>query len=113
MRICTICEEEFDPQSPAKRKVGGIISHCVECSEENAVKYVGLSAADGKQAQATILKFESEEDKKKYVAFWQNNSGLHRGKVCSLGRHLSTDPGVKFKTVVAHNPTNSKGRANG
>jgi hypothetical protein len=61
--ICKICNEEFNHNSPEKKKAGGLINCCPDCSEETTVKYVGVSSADGKQAQATILKFESEKDK--------------------------------------------------
>lgn len=110
IKVCVECEEEFDLNSQAKKLAGGKITNCAECSEETAVKYAGVQAADGKQSQAAILKFESESDKKRYIAFWQNNSGLHRGKSAQLGAHLSTDPGIKFETVVAHEATNHKGK---
>lgn len=108
---CRDCGFEFDLHSPEKRKVGGLMTSCPDCSEENTVKYAGVQAADGKQSQATILRFESEQDKSKYISFWQNNSGLFRGKNCQLGSHLSTTPKVNFKTVTGFNPTNHKGKA--
>jgi hypothetical protein len=108
--ICKICDEYFDHNSIEKKKSGGLITTCPDCSEETTVKYVGVSSADGKQAQATILKFESEQDKERYIRFWQNNSGLHKGKSCTLGNHLSTDPKIKFKTVSGFTPTNHKGK---
>jgi len=108
--ICIICNEEFDSNSSEKRKVGGLINNCPDCSEETTIKYMGVSSADGKQAQATILKFESEEDKEKYIKFWKNNSGFNKGKSCQLGSHLSTDPKIKFKTISGFNPTNHKGK---
>jgi len=110
MQICIHCGDEFDLRSLAKRQAGGRINECPECSQENTIKYAGVQAADGKQAQATILKFESEGDKQAYLAFWQNNSGLHKGKSCQLGNHLSTTPSVKFQTITAFNPTNHKGK---
>lgn len=110
IKVCVECDEEFDLNSQAKKLAGGKVNTCEFCSEEIAVKYAGVQAADGKQSQATILKFESETDKKRYIAFWQNNSGLHRGKSAQLGNHLSTDPGIKFETVVAHEATNHKGK---
>jgi len=110
LRVCVNCEEEFDLYSEAKRQAGGLAIHCPDCSEETAVRYAGVQAADGKQAQATILKFESNQDRNRYINFWQNNSGLHKSRACQLGRHLSTDPGIKFETIVAHNPTNHKGK---
>lgn len=108
---CRECEEEFDPLSKAKKSAGGLIFLCPSCSEENVVKYAGVQSADGKQSQATILKFGSEADKKAYLRFWQNNSGLHKNKSCQLGNHLSTDPGIKFETITEFNPTNHKGKA--
>jgi hypothetical protein len=111
MRICIECEIEFDERSPEKRRVGGLISCCPDCSKETTIKYAGVQAADGKQAQATILKFKSEQDKKQYINFWQNNSGFHKGKSCQLGAHLSTTPNISFQTITAFNPTNHKGKA--
>ncbi len=111
MRICIECEVEFDERSIEKKRVGGLISCCPDCSKETTVKYAGVQAADGKQSQATILKFKSEQDKVKYINFWQNNSGLHRGKSCQLGSHLSTTPNVQFETVQTFIPTNHKGKS--
>ena len=59
-----------------KKKAGGLIIFCPSCSEETTVKYAGVQSADGKGAQASILKFQSEKDRSRYIAFWQNNSGL-------------------------------------
>lgn len=109
--ICTKCEDEFDPHSPAKRKAGGLINNCPDCSEETEVKVAGVQAADGKQAQATILRFKSEKDKEDYIRFWKNNSGYNKGKSCQLGSHLSTTPAISFETVVKFSPTNHKGKA--
>ncbi len=108
---CAECGFEFDLFSPEKRRAGGKAIHCVDCSEEVAVRYAGVQSADGKSAQATILKFQSEQDRNNYISFWQNNSGLHKGKSCQLGGHLSTTPSVTFQTVVGFNPTNHKGKA--
>lgn len=108
---CVICGIDFNPLSPEKKRVGGLRVNCPDCSEETTVKYAGVQAADGKQSQATILKFGSQKDKEKYISFWQNNSGLHKSRSCQLGNHLSTTPNIKFETVVAFNPTNHKGKA--
>jgi DNA-directed RNA polymerase subunit RPC12/RpoP len=110
-KFCSECGEEFDLHSPEKRRAGGKSIHCPNCSEETAIKYVGLQSADGKAPQATILKFKNEQDKRRYIHFWQNNSGLHKSKSCQLGAHLSTDPGVQFETIVGFNPTNHKGKS--
>ncbi len=107
---CKECGVDFDLHSAEKRRVGGLICNCPDCSEDNVIKYAGVQAADGKQSQATILKFNSEQDKNQYLAFWQNNSGLHKGKSCQLGNHLSTTPSIKFETITGFNPTNHKGK---
>lgn len=111
MMTCRDCSEDFDLFSHAKRTAGGLINLCPDCSSEPAVKYAGVQAADGKQAQATILKFTSQADKTAYVNFWRNNSGMNVGKSCQLGAHLSTTPNVKFETITAFQPTNHKGKA--
>jgi hypothetical protein len=110
-KTCIHCEEEFDLNSPAKKKAGGKINECPDCAEESAIKYAGVQAADGKQSQATILKFNSDKDRENYISFWKNNSGFNKGKSCQLGNHLSTTPDIKFETIVDHIPTNHKGKA--
>lgn len=111
IQVCFECEAEFDVHSMQKRAAGGRVNQCPDCSEETAVRYIGLQSADGKQSQATILKFSSDSDRSKYLEFWKNNSGLYRGKSCQLGGHLSTTPAVKFETVTGFSPTNHKGKA--
>jgi hypothetical protein len=111
MKICQECEEEFNLLSPEKKKAGGLATTCPSCSEETAVKYAGVQSADGKGAQASILKFQSEKDRTRYIQFWQNNSGLFKSKNCQIGKGLSTDPGIKFETIVSFTPTNHKGKA--
>jgi len=108
---CKECGEEFDLFSDEKKAAGGKVFHCPSCSEEVAIKYAGVSSADGKQSQATILKFSSRQDREKYLDFWRNNSGFNKGKSCQLGNHLSTTPGIAFETVAAFSPTNHKGKA--
>lgn len=110
IRICLLCEEEYEDSSQAKIKAGGLITHCPDCSSESEVKYIGLQSADGKQPQATILQFNSDSDRNKYLAFWKNNTGFNKGKSCQLGNHLSTTPKINFKTVSGFNPTNHKGK---
>lgn len=110
LRECVVCESAFDPRSPAKQRAGGRINTCPQCSSESTVRYLGLQAGDGKQAGITVLKFESDSDRQKYADFWRNNSGMHKGKSCQLGTHLSTTPGVKYKTVSQSTATNHKGK---
>lgn len=110
LRNCIECDSKFDPNSPAKRRAGGRVNTCPDCSEEPVVRYLGLQAGDGKQAGVTILSFDSMADREKYADFWKNNSGLHKGKSCQLGSHTSTTPGVSFRTVTQSTATNHKGR---
>lgn len=111
IKICEVCEIEFNLLSSAKRSSGGKVNHCPDCSVETEIKYAGVQAADGKQSQATILKFKSEADKDNYIRFWKNNSGYNKGKSCQLGNHLSTTPNIEFQTLVDFKPTNHKGKA--
>jgi hypothetical protein len=111
LRDCVSCGSKYDTMSPAKIRAGGLITTCPDCSDEPAVKYLGLANGDGKQASVTVLSFGSTADRDRYASFWRNNSGIHKGKSCQLGSHLSTDPGVKFRTVTQSTATNHKGRA--
>lgn len=110
MKECSECGANFDPRSPAKRLAGGRINTCPDCSQESTVKYLGLSAGDGKQAGITVLKFESKEDREEYRQAWWVNSGMMVGKSCQLGFQKRT-PNVKFKTITQSTATNHKGRA--
>lgn len=108
---CKICEEEFNEKSPEKKRAGGLINNCPDCSIEHTAKYAGVASADGKMGQISILKFKSNADRENYLSFWQNNSGLHKSKSCQLGNHLSTTPNVSFETIQGFKPTNHKGKA--
>lgn len=110
LRECNICGCDFNPRSAEKRRVGGLVSTCPECSVENSTKYLGLSAGDGKQAGITVLKFETQADREAYRQMWWVNSGMMVGKSCQLGIQTPT-PGVRFKTVTQSTATNHKGRA--
>jgi hypothetical protein len=84
--------------SPEKRRVGGLITCCPDCSSESVPKYLGLQSADGKAAGVTILKFDSEADREEYRQMWWVNSGMMVGKSCQLGFQKRT-PNVKFTKV--------------
>ena len=112
IRICAECEGEYDLHSPEKRRAGGKIYHCPDCAVETTVKYIGVSAGEGKAANISILKFNSESDRATYLQFWQANSGLHKGKSCQLSRGLKSTPAISFSTkaeFVANR--NHKGKA--
>jgi hypothetical protein len=109
--ICILCEEEFDVNSPEKRRAGGKINHCPDCSEETEVRYLGVQNASGKQSGIEILSFDCKGDREEYRFFWQNNSGLFTGKSCQISR-LAATPNVRF-TKIAENRgcDNHKGQA--
>lgn len=111
MRICAACGDDFDPRSPEKRRAGGLSTHCSDCSEETSVRYAGVQAGEGKGASVQILKFQSTEDRQKYMDFWWVNSGMMVGKQCQMGLRKST-PAVSFETraTFTFNP-NHKGKA--
>ena len=112
MRTCKECGIEFDLDLKHKMKVMGLASHCVDCSEETVVKYAGVAAGEGKQGAVQVLKFNSVEDRKNYLSYWQANSGLHKGKSCQLGWGTKSTPGIKFQTVATFTGnTNHKGKA--
>ena len=97
-RQCVVCGVDFDPCSPAKRKAGGLITHCPDCSDESTPRYLGLQSADGKSAGVTILKFDSEREREEYRQMWWVNSGMMVGKQCQLGLQKRT-PNVRFTKV--------------
>lgn len=108
--ICTECDSSFDSNSKEKKRAGGLINHCPDCSEETSVKVVAVSGSDGKMAGIEILRFETEEDKKQYIEFWRINSGIYKGKSCQLKGNVST-PSIKFKKIYENHPNgNHKGK---
>ncbi len=109
-KICIACEDEFDLNSPAKLKAGGLSTHCPDCSDEPAIPYLGVSAGDGKGNSLNILAFKSEEDRTKYKHFWDNITGKHKGKVCCLSKTAKTDPGISFTTITQDKASNHKGK---
>ena len=110
MRVCLVCGDEFDPRSPAKRRAGGLSTHCENCSEETEVRYAGISSGEGKQAQVQVLRFQSQEDRKDYLRYWAANSGLNTGKNCQLA-YRAKETGIKFQTVATFSGVvNHKGK---
>ena len=88
IKTCKHCNVEFDTHSTAKRQAGGKINECPSCGEElgteTAVKYLGLSAGDGKASALSIVAFESDEDRAAYSSAWKAVTGFHKGKSCHL-----------------------------
>lgn len=64
---CEVCGKEFDPNSREKKLAGGKYRHCPTCSDEQVLKYVGVTNAEGKQAGVQILQFESAHDRDRYL----------------------------------------------
>jgi hypothetical protein len=111
IRECIECGDTFDTYSPAKRRSGGFMTHCPDCSEETTVKYAGFSSGEGKMASVQIMKFSSEQDRQKYMAYWRASSGLNTGKNCQLGFRAS-EPNVSREIVITQaGNTNHKGKA--
>ena len=111
MRECVECGVEFDPRSKAKRLAGGLATHCVECSDETSVRYLGISAGEGKQASVQVLKFKSNTDRAAYQAYWKASSGLNTGKQCQLG-FRANEVNIEFETKATFTGnTNHKGKA--
>lgn len=110
-RDCVECGLSFDPTSKAKRAVGGLSTHCVDCSEETTVRYAGISAGEGKQASVQVLKFQSDADRKAYLRYWAASSGLNTGKQCQMA-FRAKETGIKFETKATFTGNaNHKGKA--
>ena len=111
MRECIECGGEFDPRSKAKRAVGGLATHCPDCSEETSVRYLGISAGEGKQASVQVLKFQSNEDRAAYQDYWRASSGLNTGKQCQMA-FRANEVNIKFETRATFKANeNHKGKA--
>jgi hypothetical protein len=109
-RVCIECDEEFDSSSFQKRKAGGLIDHCPDCSTEKVPKALGFASGDGKMASISILKFKSENDARAMKEYWARASGLRKGKSCQLHQPSLTAPMVSFKTVLQSQSANHKGK---
>lgn len=110
-RTCSECDGLFDPHSREKRRAGGLANHCPDCSVDDTVRYLGISAGEGKQASVQVLKFGSQGDRDKYQRYWKASSGLNTGKNCQLG-YRANEVNVKFETratFIANE--NHKGKA--
>ena len=113
--ICVHCEYDFDPRGARTRRAGGKINECADCVEElgteTAVKYLGCTSADGKMGGVCILAFESKEAPESYRKAWNNNSGMHKGKVAALSGSNTAMSGMEFRQVGENfGNSNHKGR---
>ena len=92
IKKCKHCGEEFDTQSPAKKRSGGYINECPDCVEElgteTTIRYRGVIGAAGKMAALSIVAFDSQEDADAYVATF-NSCGFGRRKTnnCNTIKH--------------------------
>lgn len=110
-KTCIECDALFDPQSREKRRAGGLSTHCPDCSDETSVRYLGISAGEGKQASVQVLKFASEGDREAYKKFWKATSGLNTGKQCQM-QFRAKEPGIHFETKATFvGNVNHKGKA--
>jgi hypothetical protein len=110
-KVCVECDGIFDPHSREKRRAGGLSTHCPECSDETSVRYLGISAGEGKQASVQVLKFSSESDRERYQRYWKASSGLNTGKNCQLG-YRANELNISFETRATFTGNvNAKGKA--
>jgi hypothetical protein len=110
-KTCVECDGLFDPQSREKRKIGGYANTCADCSYDDTVRYLGISAGEGKQASVQVLKFGSQGDRDKYQRYWKASSGLNTGKQCQMA-FRANEVNVKFETRATFTGnTNNKGKA--
>ena len=111
MRTCVECDATFDSSSRAKRRAGGLATQCPECSTDDTVRYLGISAGEGKQASVQVLKFDSQGDREQYKRYWAASSGLNTGKQCQM-QFRAKEPAVKFQTKATFTDNvNHKGKA--
>ena len=101
--ICVHCDYDFDPRGTRKILAGGKINECADCVEElgteTAVKYLGCASADGKMGGISILAFKSNEARETYREAWNNNNGMHKGKVAALSGSNTAMSGMEFRQV--------------
>jgi hypothetical protein len=110
-KVCVECDALFDPQSREKRRVGGLSTTCVDCSVDDTVRYLGISAGEGKQAAVQVLKFGSKRDREAYKQYWKATSGLNTGKQCQM-HFRAKEPAVSFETKATFTGNvNHKGKA--
>ena len=108
IKTCKHCDEEFNPNSQRKKRVGGYINECADCVEElgteTAVRYRGVVTGDGKMAAISIIKFESEADANDYVKSYNSSSGWNARKENRCNQ-------IKFNHVGANiGNSNHKGK---
>lgn len=69
-KICETCGESFNPNSPEKRKAGGLIVHCPNCSFEREFKTFAVVEGDivDKETQIKIVRVRRPKKKSEEIA---------------------------------------------
>jgi hypothetical protein len=75
VRECAVCGEEYDP---SRKRKGGYIQHCDDCSEEKVEKYLGRPGLTNKDASVTILRTD--------LQYWKEQ--LERENAIGFGANL-------------------------
>lgn len=109
-KICIVCDGEFDPHSAEKKRAGGKINHCPDCSEENEPRVLGLSSGDGKMAAINIVKCASIAEAEQLKRYWRKASGLNKGKQCQMHNPGLVMPHVSFEIISKSGSMNHKGK---
>ena len=93
IKECKHCGDEFETNSPTKKRVGGYIDECPWCVEElgteTTVRYRGVVSGNGKMAAISIVKFDNDMDADRYVRSF-NECGSFTGRktnVCNTITH--------------------------
>lgn len=111
-RECVKCGELFDPMSARKAHAGGKVNECPDCSEETAVRHLGLQSGDGKGVGVTVLAFDDARSREVYRDAWMQSSGMYKGKVCQMSNRSPSLAGLSFKRLYeAGIGMNHKGKA--
>lgn len=108
--MCVLCGSNFNPYSQEKKQSGGKYNHCPDCSEETAIKHLGVGDGCGKQTAVQILAFENKEDKASFSNYWRAATGMGTGKNSHMA-YLPSPRKHKFKKICESggNP-NAKGK---
>jgi len=109
-RICNECGDKFNPNSKEKKKVGGLITNCPECSEEVAIKVLGFASGDGKMSAISIVAPKTQSDANALKKYWNRASGMNKGKSCQLNTPGLTMPKLNFRTISTAQNMNHKGK---
>jgi len=89
---------------------GGKAIHCPSCSDETAVKHVGLMDGTGKTASIQVLAFDDEQEREAFKKYWNAVTGMGNGKQCHFA-YLPSERKHKFRKVCEQQGNaNHKGR---